>query len=153
MKQLLLAVSTAALTLSACAALADDTSLINDMNTKSLTPAQSAQLRAERDAAKVKWVTMTPAEKATVTQSMKSKKVADLNHTEKFAQNDDMIATSKNETVSMKAEREAAQANYAKMTPDQKAALRKAAQQKRQAEMNAMEQAGQRDDMGRYMSY
>jgi hypothetical protein len=33
---------------------------------------------------------MTPAEKATVTQSMKSKKVADMNHMEKFAQNDDM---------------------------------------------------------------
>jgi hypothetical protein len=33
---------------------------------------------------------MTPAEKATVTQSMKSKKVADMNHMEKFAQNHDM---------------------------------------------------------------
>ena len=96
---------------------------------------------------------MTPAQKATVTQSMKSKKVADMNHMEKFAQNDDMMAMTKSETTQMKAEREAAQTNYAKMTPDQKAALKKAAQQKRMADMNAMEKAGQNDDMGRYLSY
>ena len=153
MKQLLLAISTAALTFGVCAALADDTSLINDMNAKPLTPAQSAQLKSERDAAKAKWATMTPTEKATVTQSMKSKKIADLNHMEKFAQNDDMTAKSKSETAQMKAERETAQADYAKTTSEQKAALRKSAQQKRAAELNAMEQAGQRDDMDRYMSY
>lgn len=153
MKQLLIALSALALTVGSAAALGDDTSLINDMQMKPLTPAQSVQLKAERDAAKAKWATMTPAEKAAVTQSMKSKKLADLNVMERIAQNDDMMAMSKSETAQMKAEREAAQASYAKMTPEQKAALRKSAQQKRMAEMNAMEKVGQNDDMGRYLSY
>jgi hypothetical protein len=133
--------------------LADDTALINEMNMKPLTAAQSAQFRSERDAAKAKWAGMTPAEKAAATQSMKNKRVAEMNHMDKFAQNDDMMAMSKSETTQMKAEREAAEASYAKMTPDQKAALRKSAQQKRVADMNAMERVGQNDDMGRYVSY
>lgn len=153
MKQILLALSAAALAFGSAVALADDTSLINSMDMKPLTPEQSAQLKAERDAAKAKWATMTPAEKAAVTQSMKSKKAGELNHMEKFAQNDDMTAMTKSETAQAKAEREAAQAKLAAMTPDQKAAARKAAQQKRMAEMNAMERAGQNDDMGRYLSY
>ena len=152
-KHLLVALSALALTFGAAAALADDTSLIDEMNMKPLTPAQSAQLKAERNAAKAKWAAMTPAEKAAVTQSMKSKKAADLNIMERFAQNDDMTAMSKSETAEMKSERQAAEAQYAKMTPEQKAALRKTAQQKRMSEMNAMERVGQNDDMGRYMSY
>jgi HAMP domain-containing protein len=123
------------------------------MNMKPLTPAQSAQMKAERDAAKAKWATMTPADKSAVTQSMKNKRLADLNHMEKFAQNDDMMAMSKSVTAQMKAEREASQATYAKMTPEQKAALRKSTQQKRLADMNAMERTSQNDDMGRYLSY
>jgi predicted Fe-S protein YdhL (DUF1289 family) len=134
-------------------ALADDTSLINEMNMKPLTPAQSAQLKAERDAAKAKWAAMTPAEKAAVTQSARSKKLGEQTALERIAQNDDMTAMSKTETAQLKAEREAAQAKWAKMTPEEKAAVRKAAQQKRAADMNAMERAGQNDDMGRYLSY
>jgi len=110
-------------------------------------------MKAERDAAKAKWATMTPADKSAVTQSMKNKRLADLNHMEKFAQNDDMMAMSKSVTAQMKAEREASQATYAKMTPEQKAALRKSTQQKRLADMNAMERTSQNDDMGRYLSY
>ena len=133
--------------------LADDTSLINDMNMKTLTPEQSAQMRAERDAAKAKWATMTPAEKAAYTQSMKTKKAADMNHMDKMAQNDDMMAVTKSETAQDKAEREAAQAKFAAMTPAEQAASRKAAQQKRLADMNAMDKAAQNNDMGRYMSH
>jgi hypothetical protein len=153
MKRLLFAISAAALVLGTGAALADDASLINDMNMKPLTPAQSAQLRTERDAAKAKWATMTPADKAAATQAMRNKRIADMNAMDKFAQNDDMMAMSKSETAQLKTEREAAQAGYAKMTAEQKTALRKSAQQKRLADMNAMESVGQRDDMGRYMSY
>ena len=131
MKQLLLAISAAVLAFGTSIAIADDTSLINEMDMKPLTPAQSAQLKAERDSAKAKWATMTPAEKSAVTQSMRSKKAGDLNHMEKFAQNDDMTAMTKSETAQMKAERQAAEASYAKLTPEQKAAQRKAAQQKR----------------------
>ena len=132
-------------------ALSDD--LYNEMNVKPLTAGQSAKLRSERDAAKAKWASMTQAQKDEVKKTAKGKKIADLNATELLGQNDDMMATSKNETAQMKAEREKAQADYAKITPDQKAALRKSAQQKRMAELNAMESAGQRDDMSRYMSY
>ena len=155
MKQLLIALWAAAFAFGTSAALADDTSLINAANDdlRPLTPAQSAQLKAERDAAKAKWATMTPAEKASYTQSMRTKKAADMNHMDKMAQNDDMAAMTKSETAQAKAEREAGEAAYAKLTPEQKAAQRKAAQQKRMADMNAMEKAGQNDDMGRYMSY
>lgn len=153
MKQLLLAISVFALTFGVSPTRADDTSLINEMNMKPLTPAQSTQLKSERDAAKAKWGAMTPAEKASYTEAMKAKKVADMNHLDKVAQNDDMMAMTKSETAQAKAEREAAEAAYAKLTPEQKAAQRKAAQQKRLADMNAMEKAGQNDDMGRYMSY
>jgi hypothetical protein len=153
MKQLLLAISAAALTFGTPFVLADDTSLINDMNMKTLTPEQSAQLRAERDAAKAKWATMTPAEQAAATQAMKSKKVADMNHMDKMAQDNDMTAMTKSETAQDKAAREAAQAKFAAMTPAEQAATRKAAQQKRLAEMNAMEKASQNNDMGRYMSH
>ena len=135
----------------AASALADDASLINQMDMKPLTAEQSAQLKAERVAAKAKWDAMSPSEKAAVTQSLKNKKAADLTAIEKHAQNDDMAAMTKNETAQMKAEREAAQAKYATMTPEQKTALKKAAQQKRLADLNAMERANQNDDMGRYM--
>jgi predicted Fe-S protein YdhL (DUF1289 family) len=134
-------------------ALADDPSLISEMNMKPLTAAQSAQLRAERDTAKAKWAAMSPSEKAAVTQSMKNKRVADMTAIEKFAQNDDMTAMTKSETAQMKAEREAAQAKWAAMTPEEKAAVRKATREKREADLNAMERTSQNDDMGRYFSY
>jgi predicted Fe-S protein YdhL (DUF1289 family) len=133
--------------------LADDTTLINEMNMKPLTAAQSDQLRSERDAAKAKWAAMTPAERAAVTQSARSKKAGELTALERVAQNDDMMAMTKTETDQLKAQREAAQAKWAQMTPEQKAAVRKAAQQKRLADMNEMERVGQNDDMARYLSY
>lgn len=134
-------------------ALADDTSLINDMNMKPLTAAQSAQLKSERDAAKTKWASMTQAQKDTVIQGTRAKKSGELSALERIGQNDDMMAMTKTETAQMKAEREAAEAKWATMTPEQKAAVRKAAQQKKAADMNAVERAGQNDDMGRYLSY
>ena len=151
MRNLIVTLSASAFACAAVPALSDD--LYNEMNVKPLTAEQSAKLRSERDAAKAKWASMTQAQKDEVKKTAKGKKIADLNATELLGQNDDMMATSKNETAQMKAEREKAQADYAKITPDQKAALRKSAQQKRMAELNAMESAGQRDDMGRYMSY
>ena len=154
MKRPLVALSSALLVFGTAVAFADDTTnLINEMNMKPLTAAQSSQFKAERDAAKAKWAAMTPAEKSAATQSMKNKRVADMNYIDKFAQNDDMTAMTKSETAQAKAEREAAQAAYAKLTPEQKAAQRKAAQQKRLSEMNAMERVGQNDDMDRFLSY
>jgi len=153
MNKWLVGVLAGSVTLLSTLALADDTALINEMDMKPLTPAQSAQLRSERDAAKAKWATMTPAEKAAVTQAARSKKAGELTALERIGQNDDMMAATKSETAQLKSEREAAQAKWAAMTPEQKAAVRKAAQQKRAADMNAMERAGQNDDMARYLSY
>ncbi|HEX7272022.1 MAG TPA: hypothetical protein VF420_07730 [Casimicrobiaceae bacterium] len=134
-------------------ALADDASLINEMNMKPLTATQSAQLRAERDAAKAKWATMTADQKTSITQQMRNKKLGDLNAVEKYAQNDDMTAMTKSENAQMKAQHDAAKAKWAAMTPDEKAAVRKAMQQKRLADLNDLEKVGQADDMGRYFSY
>ena len=153
MKSLFATLFACAIGIVATAALADDTNLINEMNVKPLTPAQSAQLKAERDAAKAKWATMSQSEKAAVIQSARGKKLGDLTALERIGQNDDLMALTKSETGQAKAAREAAQATYATMTPDQKASVRKSAQQKRMSDLDAMEQAGQRDDMGRYMSY
>src|SRR5215831_1605529 len=118
-----------------------DQTLYNGMNVKVMTPEQTAKFRAERDAAKAKWAAMTPAEKSAVIESAKKKRLADLNMMEVFGANDDLTRLSQQETAQMKAEREAAQAKLATMTPDQKAAALKAAQQKRLSELNAAERA------------
>jgi predicted Fe-S protein YdhL (DUF1289 family) len=106
-------------------------------------------MKAQVQAAKAKWGSMTPAEKSAMTQSMRAKKLGELTAMERVAQNDDMTAMTKSETAQLKAERETAQASYAKMTPEQKAAVRKAAQQKKLADLSMMEKVGQNDDMGR----
>jgi len=134
-------------------AFASASALADGSDLTALTPAQSAQMKAERDAAKAKWAAMTPAEKSAVTQAMRGKKLKDLSALELVAQNDDLTAMTKSETAALKAEREAAQAKYAAMSASEKAALRKSAQQKHLADLNAMERTNQNDDLGRYMSY
>src|SRR2546429_41895 len=57
------------------------------------------------------------------------------------------------ETAQFKADRQAAQAKYGQMSAEEKAAVRKAAQQKRLSDLNTMERVGQENDMKRYMSY
>ena len=96
---------------------------------------------------------MTPDEKAAMKKNAQQKRQGELNAMERIGQNDDMTEMTKSETAPAKTERQAAEAKWAKMTPDEKNAARKAAQQKRQNELNAIERAGQRDDMGRYLSY
>jgi hypothetical protein len=64
-----------------------------------------------------------------------------------------MTAMTASETAQAKAERDAARAKYAKMTPEEKTAMRKAARQKKLGELNVTEQVGQENDLNRYMSY
>ncbi len=59
----------------------------NDMQRE--TAAQSAQLKAQADAAKAKWDSMTPAQKKAVKQSAWQKKRADLDALESVGQRDD----------------------------------------------------------------
>src|SRR5215471_2062262 len=153
MKKLTILVFCSASAIATTTALADDTSLINDMNMKPLSPAQSTQLRSERDVAKAQWANMTPDQKDAVKKAAREKRQSELSAMERFGQNDDMTDMTKSETAQMKAEREAAQAKWASMTPDEKNAVRKAAQQKRASDLNATERAGQNDDMNKYFSY
>ena len=146
MNKVLVALSASAFAVMSASALAD---IYSEMNMQPLTPETTAKMKTEVQAAKAKWASMTPAEKSAVTTSMRGKRLGDLTAMERVAQNDDMTTMSKAETAQLKAEREAAQASYAKMTSEQKAALRKAAQQKRMADLNMMEKVGQNDDMGR----
>jgi hypothetical protein len=134
-------------------ALADDTTLINEMNMKPLTPEQSATLRSERDAAKATWEKMTPEQRQAIKDTAKTKKQSELSAIDRMGQNDDMMAATKSETAQLKSEREAAKAKWDAMTPQEKDAVRKAAQQKRASELSAIEKAGQNDDMNRYFTY
>ena len=146
MNKLLGALCVFAIALAPVTALAD---VYSEMNMKPLTPETTAAMKAQVQAAKAKWASMTPAEKSAVTQSMRGKKLGELTAMERVAQNDDMTAMTKSETAQLKSEREAAQASYAKMTSEQKAAVRKAAQQKKLADLSMLEKVGQNDDMGR----
>ena len=132
---------------------ADPTDPFSQMLMKPMTPAETAQLKAERDAAKSKWAAMTPEQRASMKQSMRDKRLADMNVLERLAQDDDMSAITKAETAQSKADREAARAKYAQMSAEQKAAVRKSAQQKKLGELNLMEQTAQENDMKQFMSY
>lgn len=124
-----------------------DQTLYNGMDVKVMTPEETAKFRAQRDAAKAKWDAMTPEQKAAVTKSAREKKVSDLNQMEVFGANDDLQRMTREETADMKAEREAAQAKWDKMTSDEKTAAKKAANQKRLSDMNAAERAGAQESI------
>jgi len=128
-----------------------DQALYNGMDVKVMTPEETAKFRAQRDAAKAKWDAMTPDEKAAVIKSARGKKLADLNQMEVFGANDDLQRMTREETAQMKAEREAAKAKLDKMTPDEKAAAKKAAQQKRLSELSAAERASAEDSVSGVM--
>jgi hypothetical protein len=154
MMKSIVAISAAAFALGSVPAFAADMmDPWSQMMVKPMTAAETGQLKAERDAAKGKWATMTPEEKASAKRSMRDKKLADLNVMERIAQEDDMGTMTKDETAQLKADRQAAQAKYAQMSGEEKATLRKAAHQKKLADLNMMERVGQENDMRRYMSY
>ena len=153
MKRLLATLLAGAVGIVATAVLADDTTLINEMNMKPLTPAQSAQLKAERDAAKAQWDKMSQSQKDAVKKAAAQKRLGEQTALDRIGQNDDLMTMTKSESAQAKAAREAAESKWKAMTPEQKNAIRKAAQQKRMSELDAMERVGQADDMGRYFSY
>lgn len=132
---------------------ADPTDPFSQMLMKPMTPAETAQLKAERDAAKGKWAAMTPEQKASMRSSMRDKRLADLDLLERLAQDDDMTTMTKTETAQSKADREAVRAKYAQMSAEEKAAVRKTAQQKKLSELNMMERVTQENDMKQFMSY
>ena len=103
-------------------------------------PVDQAKLKAERDAAKAQYDKMTPEQKAATRKSMASKRLSELTAVEKVAQDDyDAFAATPADAARFKAEREAAKAKWDKMTPEEKAATRKAANAKKQADSDALD--------------
>ena len=111
-----------------------------------MTASQQAQYKAEYQAAKAKWASLTPEQKSATVAAARNKKLSDLSYMELVGQRDDM----KNETAAqsgqMKAQAEAAKASWAKLTPSEKQAVRKSAWKKKRSELNGIETVGQRDD-------
>jgi hypothetical protein len=103
-------------------------------------PVDQAKLKAERDAAKAQYDKMTPEQKAATRKTMASKRLSELTAVEKVAQDDyDAFAATPADAARFKAEREAAKAKWDKMTPEEKAATRKAANAKKQADSDALD--------------
>jgi hypothetical protein len=111
-----------------------------------MTAAQQAQYKAEYDAAKTKWASLTPQQKSATIAAARSKKLSELSAMELVGQRDDMQSETAAQTAQMKAEADAAKAKWDKLTPSEKQALRKSAWQKKRAELTGMEAVGQRDD-------
>jgi hypothetical protein len=110
----------------------------NDNDTPSLTPTETAQLKAEREAAKARWATLTRSEKAEVRKNAQQKRWGDLTAIEMVSDNDTEMLTP-DQSVQFKSERQAAQAQWAAMSPEAKAAMKKSIRQKRLSEMTELE--------------
>jgi colicin import membrane protein len=111
-----------------------------------MTAAQTAQYRAEYQAAKAKWASMTPAEQASVVAAARQKKIAELTAMERYGQNNDMQRETASQSAELKAQYEAAKQAWAKLSPEQKKAATQQAWQKKRAELSWMERVGQNDD-------
>jgi hypothetical protein len=111
-----------------------------------VTAAQQAEYKAQYEAAKKKWASLSPQEKQAAVAAARNKKLADLSAMELVGQRDDMQRETVAQQAQYKAEAEAAKAKWDKLTPAEKAAVRKTAWQKKRSELTAMEAVGQRDD-------
>jgi len=103
-------------------------------------PVDQAKLKAERDAAKAKWASMTPEQQAATRKAMQAKRVSELSALELVAQDGGDERATQAESAQLKADRAAAKAKWDSMTPEQKAAMKKAAQAKKLSELSAVEQ-------------
>jgi hypothetical protein len=107
------------------------------------TPVDQAKLKAERDAARAKWAAMTPEQRTATRKAMQAKRVSELTALEIVGQDDDNSPLAETDAsqdqAKFKAERVAAKAKWDAMTPEQKAATRKAAQSKKLSELTTVE--------------
>ena len=78
-------------------------------DTQPMTAAQQAQYKAEYQAAKAKWASLTPEQKSATVAAARNKKLSDLSYMELVGQRDDM----KNETAAQSGQLKA-QADAAK---------------------------------------
>jgi hypothetical protein len=115
-------------------------------DTMPMTAAQQAQYKKEYEAAKAKWAAMTPQEKQAAIASARTKKLSDLSYAELVGQRDDMQRETASQSAQLKADADAAKAKWDSLSPAEKQAVRKAAWQKKRAELSGIEAVGQRDD-------
>lgn len=135
-KKLIAALFAGAFAFASATAIADDKT--------PAAPVDQAKLKAERVSAKAKWDAMTPEQKAATRKAMNAKKVSELSMLEMVAQEGDSSAAETAaaggaSAATLKADREAAKAKFDKMTPEEKAAMRKAVQSKKLSELSMIE--------------
>ena len=115
-------------------------------DTQPMTAAQQAQYKAEYQAAKAKWASLTPQQKSATVAAARNKKLSDLSYMELVGQRDDMKSETAAQSGQLKTQAEAAKASWDKLTPSEKQAARKSAWAKKRAELSGIEAVGQRDD-------
>jgi hypothetical protein len=115
-------------------------------DTQPMTAAQQAQYKAEYQAAKAKWASLTPEQKSAAVAAARNKKLSELSAMELVGQRDDMQRETAAQSAQLKAQADAAKAKWDKLTPSEKQAARKSAWVKKRAELDGMEAVGQRDD-------
>jgi hypothetical protein len=131
-KKLIAALFAGAFAFASASAMADDKT--------APIPVDTAKLKAERDAAKAKFAAMTPEEKAATRKSMATKRISELNALEMAAgQESDFTLAAPADAAKFKADRDAAKAKFAAMTPEERAALKKSAQSKKISDLNMLE--------------
>jgi hypothetical protein len=111
-----------------------------------MTAAQQAEYKAQYEAAKSKWASMTPDQKKATIEAARPKKLSELSYIELVGQRDDMRQATAAQSAQLKAEADAAKAKWDKLTPAQKQAVRKSSWNKKRADLDAIEAVGQRDD-------
>ena len=103
-------------------------------------PFDQAKSKAERDAAKAKFAAMTPEEKAATKKAAQTKKVSELTALEMVAgEGDASSAATPVDSAKLKSDRDAAKAKFDKMTPEERAAMKKSAQAKKLSELTMVE--------------
>jgi cell division protein FtsL len=131
-KKLIAALFAGAFAFASASAMADDKT--------APIPVDQAKLKAERDAAKAKWAGMTAEQKAATRKAVREKKIGELTELEMVAgQESDSNTATPAETAKLKSERAEAKAKFDKMTPEEKAAMKKAAQAKKLSELSVVE--------------
>src|ERR1700687_6104234 len=134
-KKLIAALFAGAFAFASVSALADDKT--------PPTPVDQAKLKAERDAARAKWAAMTPEQKTATRKAMQAKRVSELTTLEIVGQENDNSPLAEvdasQDQAKFKADRVAAKAQFDKMTPEERTAMKKSAQAKKLSELTLVE--------------
>jgi cell division protein FtsL len=132
-KKLIAALFAGAFAFASATAIADDKT--------PAAPVDQAKLKAERDAAKAKFAAMSPEEKAATRKAMQTKRVSELTTLEMVAQEGEGPGNlpAGMDAAKYKSERDAAKAKWDKMSPEERASTKKAAQAKKLSELNMLE--------------